>query len=396
MIRPKNERSFEIKTNSLKIIEMKKIIFYFSALLILFSCKKESITELDRPIGLKASKGLYGNKIVLNWTPMPKAINYQIYKFDSLKNDYLFLSETSDTIFTDISITQKYTKTYYKIKIYNSDNEYSGFSDVDYGYINGNAYDLISSFGSEGSGKGQFSFPEHLAIDNSDNIYVSDPNNGRIQKFDKNGNFLEIFFSCSSPRSVLFLADKIVIAKSADNKICVMNYNKQVIKEWGSYGSGDGQFYNFRQIAIDDENNLYIVDHNNNRVQKFDINGNFLLKWGSTGETEGNFVYPWGIAYLNNKIIVSSGTRVQFFTKSGSFIKQWNLGTTIYDIRVKGNDIYLACGGYVLKTNENKDVEIKIGENDFSTVTSLLIDSNDNLYANDVYKRRISLYQKVK
>jgi hypothetical protein len=348
---------------------------------------------IDKPIQFKVSKGIYGDKILLSWVKPPKALTYQIYKFDLTSNNYDLFATTKDTLFEDKTITTSYSKMFYKVRVFNSDSAYSSFTDADYGYINGKAYDLVSYFGSEGTGNGQFSFPEHLAIDQNDNIYVSDPNNNRIQKFDKNGNFIENFYSCSSPRSVLFLTDMIIIAKSGDNKIYEMDYNKQFIRDWGSSGTGDGQFNYFRQVAIDNENKIYVVDHNNNRIQKFDLNGNFILKWGSQGETAGNFVYPWGIAFINNKIMVSSGTRVQFFTKTGEYLKQWDLGATIYDIRVKGDDIYLACGGYILKTNENRDIEIKIGEGDFDLVSSVVIDSNNNLYANDVYKRRVSLYK---
>jgi len=348
---------------------------------------------IDEPTQFKVSKGVYENKIMLTWARPPKAITFQIYKLNQSSNNYDLFTSTYDTVFEDKTITTIYSKVFYKIRAFDSDSAYSNFTDVDYGYINGKAYDLINYFGSEGSGNGQFSFPEHIAIDKNDNIYVSDPNNNRIQKFDKNGNYLENFYSCTSPRSVLFLSDMIVIAKSSDNKIYEMDYSKQFLRDWGSSGTGDGQFNYFRQITIDNENKIYIVDHNNNRIQKFDLNGNFILKWGSQGETAGNFVYPWGIAYINNKILVSSGTRVQFFTKTGEFLTQWDLGVKIYDIRVKGDDIYLACGKYVLKTNENRDIDIKIGEGDFSTVTSMVIDSNNNLYTADGTGRRISIYK---
>ena len=44
--------------------------------------------------------------------------------------------------------------------------------------------------------------------------------------------------------------------------------------------------------AIDKSNNVYVVDTGNNRVQKFDGNGNFITKWGSTGTADGQFNAP--------------------------------------------------------------------------------------------------------
>ena len=48
----------------------------------------------------------------------------------------------------------------------------------------------IKSFGGFGSANGQIRSPHGLAIDGSDNLYVVDPGNYRIQVFDKNGTFL--------------------------------------------------------------------------------------------------------------------------------------------------------------------------------------------------------------
>ena len=56
--------------------------------------------------------------------------------------------------------------------------------------------------------------------------------------------------------------------------------------KFGSEGSGDGQFKSPRQVAVDkDLKFVYVADSNNNRIQKFDINGNFI-KVGDLWELE--------------------------------------------------------------------------------------------------------------
>jgi len=89
-------------------------------------------------------------------------------------------------------------------------------------------YSFVRAWGSEGSENGQLDGPEGVAIDSSNNVYVTDVS--RIQKFSSNGTF---------------------------------------ITYWGSYGSGTGQFDGPRGVAIDSSDNVYVVDTRNNRTQVF-------------------------------------------------------------------------------------------------------------------------------
>jgi sugar lactone lactonase YvrE len=100
----------------------------------------------------------------------------------------------------------------------------------------------LATFGNTGSGDGQFNYPQNLAIDASDNIYVADSNNNRIEKFDTNGTYLSQF---------------------------------------GSYGSGDGQFIGPVGLAFDARGNIYVSDLDNNRIQEFDRDGNYLRQFGN-------------------------------------------------------------------------------------------------------------------
>ncbi len=46
-----------------------------------------------------------------------------------------------------------------------------------------------------------------------------------------------------------------------------------------------------RVIAVDSSNNVYVADSGNYRVEKFDSNGNYLTQWGSYGSGNGQFEY---------------------------------------------------------------------------------------------------------
>lgn len=88
--------------------------------------------------------------------------------------------------------------------------------------------------------------PEDLALDKDGNVYVSDVENNRIQKFDPDGKLLKVFGSPDDPQS-----------------------------------TGNGKFIRPRGIAVDDQGNVYISD--TNFVQKLDKDGKFLAQWTTHG-----------------------------------------------------------------------------------------------------------------
>jgi hypothetical protein len=64
------------------------------------------------------------------------------------------------------------------------------------------------------------------------------------------------------------------------------------------------------------------VDVLNHRVQKFDTNGNFILKWGKEGTGNGEFTQPSGIAVdSQNVYVLDHSNRIQVFDKDGQFIR---------------------------------------------------------------------------
>lgn len=67
--------------------------------------------------------------------------------------------------------------------------------------------------------------------------------------------------------------------------------------QWGSQGSADGQFNSPFDIAVGKSGNIYVADSGNNRIQKFDSNGNFLSTW-SKGHYEGVAVDESGNVYV--------------------------------------------------------------------------------------------------
>jgi DNA-binding beta-propeller fold protein YncE len=144
------------------------------------------------------------------------------------------------------------------------------------------------SWGTTGTGDGQFILPHGVVVDSHGDLYVSERGNARIQKFDSNGNFL---------------------------------------MKWGSEGTGDGQFSHMEHIAIDSSDNIYVADPQSDasgngipRIQKFASNGTFITKWGSFGKGDGQFVDPEHIAVDSKGFVYvtdRSNNNVQKFAPVG-------------------------------------------------------------------------------
>ena len=72
--------------------------------------------------------------------------------------------------------------------------------------------------------------------------------------------------------------------------------------------------------------NVYVVDNNNSRVQKFDSAGAFVANWGSEGSGDDQFGNPLGIAVVGSgDVYVVDYDRIQKFSASGQFLAQWAL-----------------------------------------------------------------------
>src|SRR5436190_20760937 len=98
------------------------------------------------------------------------------------------------------------------------------------------------------------------------------------------------------------------------------------LTQWGSQGSGNGQFNVPNGVATDASGNVYVADTRNHRIQKFTDTGTYLMQWGSQGSGNGQFSTPSGVATDaggNVYIADTSNSRIQKFTGTGTYITKW-------------------------------------------------------------------------
>ena len=126
------------------------------------------------------------------------------------------------------------------------------------------------------------------------------------------------------------------VMDSGNTRIQKFDIDGHFILMWGSKGNNDGQFncslYLFCMLAVDGLGNVYVTDNKNSRIQKFDGSGKFLMKWGSFGSEDGQFNIPFGIAVdrEGNVYVGDVGNaRIQKFDANGKFLMKW--GSSGYD-----------------------------------------------------------------
>jgi PKD repeat protein len=135
-----------------------------------------------------------------------------------------------------------------------------------------------------------------------------------------NGQFLGLWGIAVDTSGNVYVGD------ANNHRIQKFDSNGKFITKWGSYGKGNGQFDYLEFIAVDSSGNVYVVDSYNNRVQKFDSNGKFITKWGSYGTGNGQFNEPQGIAVdSSGNVYVADkwNYRIQKFDSNGKFITKW-------------------------------------------------------------------------
>lgn len=148
---------------------------------------------------------------------------------------------------------------------------------------------------------GQFFSPISISINANDEVYVTDLNNARLQKFSSDGKYIGGFDlphdapprkSCMIGGMAVDNDGHIYLSYMIQHKVVVYSETGEVIREWGKKGNADGEFFQPGGIIITPDNTIVIADQCNHRVQKFTPEGTFVAKWGEHGEEPGKFGGP--------------------------------------------------------------------------------------------------------
>jgi streptogramin lyase len=185
--------------------------------------------------------------------------------------------------------------------------------------------------GIEGSGDGQFSYPEDVEVGPSGFVYVLERGNYRIQKFNASGGFVKKWgFLCVLPGDCDGgFSVPLSFALDVQENVYVVEWNHRVqkfdsegnfISKWGTLGTGPGQFDHPNAICVDPSGDAYVGDRYG--VQRFDADGNFILQLVRSDSP----VYGVGslAADQSGIIYVGDTERVRLYTRDGAFLLDWD------------------------------------------------------------------------
>ena len=119
-------------------------------------------------------------------------------------------------------------------------------------------------------GPNEFNTVHSIAIGKDRRLYVSDRSHSRIQIFDENGKFLDMWPNIRSPYSLLMSADQhLWVSDGVTQKMLKYDLNGKFLYGWGTAGNRLGNLDGPHQMSVDQENNLYVADVFGGRVHRF-------------------------------------------------------------------------------------------------------------------------------
>jgi len=190
--------------------------------------------------------------------------------------------------------------------------------------------DFLKDLGGLGWAKDQFDEPKDIWARSALNVFVADYHNRRVQRFDKDFNFLNSFVSnpgdddrfqfrevlsvACSPRGDMFILDH------GEKKVIKFNSNNKAEVAFAYYASGAGELLAPVQIDLTSDHRLVISDAAGKAVLIYDYYGNFSQKIEYP-----QFKFPSGLAIDDqNRIYVCDplSAAIYIFTAKGNYLNQ--------------------------------------------------------------------------
>jgi len=208
---------------------------------------------------------------------------------------------------------------------------------------------FVLSWGSYGSGPGQFGELNAIAVDQQGNVYTSEKVlnsagievNQRIQKFSDQGQFLFQWTGLgvgagSSYYSYGFTVDRQGYVYLVDYLNGIQKFDNQghLVLRWEPQPTKGMDSAIARSIVADSQNNLYVFESESNQIYKYNSNGEFLASWhrgGTLQESKDGEFQQWPTLAVDSQDnlfaldLYTSGTRIIRYNQAGQWRGVWDI-----------------------------------------------------------------------
>lgn len=213
--------------------------------------------------------------------------------------------------------------------------------------------------------------------------------------------FLFEFGSINNPWDVdLDYNSNAFVTSVGNNTISKFDVDGNYILSFGSEGAGDGQFYSPTGIAVAPNGDVYVCDLNHCRIQQFDNNGNYIRQFGTCGTGNGQFNINdlYAIAVDQSGNVYQAGYRlgrVQVFSSDGTHLSTWGVGQIASPLGIaidnSGNILISEQGGTVKRFTSSGSLL-----SSFATGLSyqyyLDVDYQDNVYVAGMLSSQVAKF----
>ena len=240
-----------------------------------------------------------------------------------------------------------------------------------------------------------------VAVDPSGNVWVSDYQDSRVEKFSATGTYLTQFpcltGPCPATSTLGGFENPGSIAIDSNGNIWVADFGNNRVEKFSSTGayitqigcgngacpatSTSGGFNDPTGVAVDASGNVWVSDFENSRVEKFSSSGAYITQLPCANgacpysSTSGYLNYPNGVTVDSNGnvwVVDYQNGRVEKFSSSGAYITQ------------------IGCqSGYCTATTTNGGFDGEYGD---GIVHAVAADTNGNVWVSDEGDNRVEKF----
>ena len=223
----------------------------------------------------------------------------------------------------------------------------------------------IKSFGGEGTKHGEFDWPCGIIFHGANIIVAEQSKNGRVQELSRQGEYLRQFEGEGSldhqlnfPTGLSIDNDgNIIVADKGNKLIKIFSADGQFLHKLGTERSFTKPFH-----CIQHDNYLIVSDRGDHSVKLFDRKGNFLYKFGKKGNADGEFNEPHCLSVNKAGHLMVCDTfnhRVQVFDLSGKFVAKFGTkGSGIGEFNTPVSAAVLSDGKIVVSDFNKSRIQI--------------------------------------